>query len=663
MALDVGAALSRALALHRGGRLGEAQAIYRDVLRVAPKHPDALYLLGVSEAQSGRFPEAERLIRESLTINPNSPIAHSDLGNVLSGLGHYEDALASFDRAIALKPDHADAYLNRGNAFVRLGRYADALASYDRAIAIRPAFADAFGNRAGALLKLDRDEEALVSAAQALALRPNLAAPWLVRANVLHKRKQYEEAIAAYDRSLALNREGEWAEGLRLHCKLLVCDWSNLEAECARLLAAVRAGKRVADPFCLVSLPSATPADLLHCARDYVAERPAFPALWRGEVHAHDRIRVAYVSSDLRDHPVGYLTAGLFERHDRTRFEVVAIALRADEQSETYRRIKGAVEHHVDAHGMSDREIARLLRAREIDIAVDLNGFTEGGRLNVFLNRPAPVQVGWLGFPGSMGSRAFDYILADRTLIPQEEFGSYDERVVWLPDGYQPNDDRRRIADATPSRRDCGLPDGGIVFCSFNNTYKIAPAMFDIWMRLLCAVEGSVLWLREENAAAVRNLRREAERRGVAPERLVFAPRTPRLEDHLARQRLADLFLDTLPYNAHTTASDALWAGLPLVTCRGERFAGRVAASLLRAAGVPELIAESLADYEALALRLAREPAALAAVKDKLARNRASCPLFDTARFTRHLEAAYAEMWERHRRDQKPAGFAVGAIA
>jgi protein O-GlcNAc transferase len=423
----------------------------------------------------------------------------------------------------------------------------------------------------------------------------------------------------------------------------------------------VRDGKIASDPFPLLAL-SSTPGDQLQCAKRDAADHPTFAKLWRGEVYSHERIRIGYVSANLHEHPVAYLAAGLFERHDRSRFEVTAISLGPDRDSDLRRRLKAAFEHFIDAGSQSDQEIAELIQRREIDIVVDLNGFTSGCRPGIFARRPAPIQVNYLGYAGTMGADGFDYILADRTVIPDGQFEFYSEKVAWLPDCFMVNDDRRLISGATPTRSECGLPETAFVFCCFNNAYKIAPETFDVWMRLLAAVDDSVIWLSELNPTAMANLRREAENRGVSQERLIFAARAPAMEDHLARQRQADLFLDTLPYNAHSTASDALWAGLPVLTCLGATFAGRVAGSLLNAIGLPELVTSSLDKYEALAIKLARDPALLASIKTKLATNRDTHPLFNSARFTRHIEAAYTTMVERSRRRQPPESFAVEVI-
>jgi predicted O-linked N-acetylglucosamine transferase (SPINDLY family) len=356
---------------------------------------------------------------------------------------------------------------------------------------------------------------------------------------------------------------------------------------------------------------------------------------------------------------VAILMAGVFEQHDRERFDVIAVSFGPDEQSEIRARVKEGVETFIDARGLSDFEIASLLREREVDVAVDLMGLTADCRSAIFAFRPAPAQVNYLGYPGTMATESMDYIIADRVVVPEGEKHQYREKIVYLPDSYLPSDDKRRISARRPSLTEAGLPNEGFVFCSFNNTYKFTPEMFAIWMRLLGKVEGSVLWLPESNVSAQRNLKREAEAEGIDARRLIFAPHLASPEEHLARLALADLFLDTLPCNAHSTASDALWAGVPVLTCAGSTFAGRVAASLLHALGLPELIAQSLADYEAKALSLAHAPVALADLKAKLARQRKIAPLFDTVRFTRNLESALATMRDRTARGEAPRSFAV----
>jgi predicted O-linked N-acetylglucosamine transferase (SPINDLY family) len=468
------------------------------------------------------------------------------------------------------------------------------------------------------------------------------------------------EASEAHDRAFDLNPNLKYLPGERLHTKQMLCDWSDYQSECRRILDGVKQDSPVIVPFSFLSV-TASPEDQLRCARSYVAREidTAIKPLWNGEKYSHERIRVAYLSPDFREHPTSYLMAGLFESHDRNRFETMAISfIRKDDPMQ--RRLHGAFDRFVDASELSDGALATMLREAEVDIAVDLAGFTRGNRIKILAARPAPIQVNYLGYPGSMGAGFIDYLIADEILIPDDHASFYSEAIVRMPHTYQVTDDRRVISAAKISRRDAGLPENGFVFCSFNNCYKINPEIFDIWMRLLRRVENSVLWLIETNAVGMDNLRREARNRGISPERIVFAPKVGQSE-HLGRHRLADLFLDTLPYNAHTTASDALWAGLPIVTCLGSTFAARVAASILKAIDLPELVTDSLASYEALALKLAEEPNLLQQIRAKIADNRQTQPLFNTRSFTADLEQAYSEMWRRSQAGHPPKSFRVRA--
>jgi predicted O-linked N-acetylglucosamine transferase (SPINDLY family) len=542
-----------------------------------------------------------------------------------------------------------------------LKRLDEALRDYDQAIALRPRFPQSHVNRGNVLAMLHRPDDALESFRKAIALEPDFADAYSNAGNIYSTRRSYGEALGAYDRALTLRPDDSETRSMRLLAKMYLCDWSNFAAECRLLVEAVNAALPVY-PFSMLPVSTA-PAEQYRCAKTFTKTR--YPGAGSSPLPAttrrHDRLRIAYVSSDFREHAVSNLAAGMFEHHDRTRFSVTALSIGPDDGSALRRRLQDAFDEFIDAGALRDDEIAARVKNAEIDILIDLNGYTHGARMGIFARRPAPLQVGYLGYSGTVGADYIDYVIADPTVIPERDFGYFSEKVVWLPGSFMVNDAARPIAEATPTRNELGLPDDGFVFCCFNQPYKIGPNIFDVWMRLLRTVDGSVLWLKENGAEASRNLRREAEQRGVAPERLIFAPSMPLAADHLARQRQADLFLDTLPYNAHATTADALWAGLPVVTCLGGTFAGRVAASLLKAAGLDDLIATSLDDYEALALKLAREPSLLAAYRATLLHNRDTCSLFDTARFTRHIEAAYSRMWQMRQRGERPAHFAVAA--
>lgn len=689
--------LHRAFAAHQAGNLSEAEFLYKLVLSTNKKHFDALHMLGVIEAQRGSHNEALRRITEALRVQPNSADAYINLGRTYAELSDYSHAIESYkkalrltprsalahnnlsiilrrlrrgqealvhcDKALEIEPTYADAWNNRGNVLFDLDLPSEALASYDRALALNPVLAESFLGRANALNEMKRADEALAAYDKALTFSPHLAEAWFGRGLVLGVFRRFEEAFVAFDKAFAIKPDLEFTEGARIRTKMQICDWRNLDAECSHLLLAIRNQKLASGPFAFLSIPGSS-ADQLECAKLTVASRyPTSPQpLWQKEQYKHERIRVAYLSADFRDHPVSHLLAGLFSHHDRARFETIAISFGSDIPSPMRARLKGSFERFIDVQGQSDSEVARLLRELEIDIAVDLMGHTDHSSLAVFAFRPAPIQVSYLGYAGTTGADYIDYILADRFVIPEDQRQFYSEKSVYLPDTFMAADSKRAIAERTPSRTEQGLPEAGFVFCSFNQSFKITPPVFAMWMRLLREVKDSVLWMSGLNDTAANNLRREATAREVKADRIIFAPRVEKNEDHLARHRLADLFLDTQPYNAHTSAIDALWTGLPLVTCLGSTFAGRVTGSLLHAVGLPELITQSLEEYEELALKLAQNPSLLASLKDKLARNRNSYPLFNTKRFTRHIEAAYTTMWNLYKKRETPQDFAVDPI-
>jgi protein O-GlcNAc transferase len=769
--------MAQAQALHQGGRIAQAEPIYREVLRRSPRHFDALHGLGMLALQAGHPQAAAELIAQALAVEPDDASAHGNLGyalhvlgrhaealarldralalqpglrealnnrgNTLSALGRHDESVAAFDRLLALRPGDVEAAYNRGNALHAAGRPAEALAAYDAVLGARPDLAQAHNNRARALQDLGRHEEALAGYERAVALAPNyvhalvgrgsarlalmqpaaalddfdaalridprhagahegrggallalrrpdaalLALTHAIeldggrldariqrgnaayalrrhedaiadfdavlalmpdaagvvcnRGNALLDLKRYDEAASAFERVLALDAAYPYALGKRVHARAMACDWRELDALVAQVDAGVAAGRPVIEPFAYSAIATA-PLALRRCAELFAADQfPPQPALVpAGRRRSGDRIRIGYLGGEFRNQATSILAVELFELHDRQRFEIVAFDNGWDDGGTLRRRMAAAFDEIVPIAALADDAAARAIVERDIDILVNLNGWFGLGRTGVFARRPAPVQVNYLGFPGTLGAPYLDVIVADAHTIPVGEEGAYVERVVRLPHSYQPNDRRRAIA-APPPRAALGLPENTVVFACFNNTYKITPAMFAAWMRILAGVDGSVLWLLQDNAAATRNLRAAAAAHGVAPERLHFAPRI-RLDEHLARHAAADLFLDTLPYNAHTTASDALWAGLPVLSCRGGTFPGRVGASLLHALGLAdELLVDDLPTFEARAIALVRDRSRLARLRERLGQARATAPLFDTPAYVRALEQAF----------------------
>ena len=688
-------------------RHAEAITSFDQALVIAPHSLQALVNRSMALFQLGRIEEGVVGCDRALALDPDNLGVLAVRAGGLMWLERYEDALATYDRILAVRPDDVEALRNRGDAQAKLRRFEEALESYGHALSKAPDDIELLINRATALLDLHRLDEALASFTQSLNVRPGNPEAWASRGRVLTARWQFAEAVASFDKAISIkpdaalygiraealcgagriedairdcetvlkwNPDYPFVRGNLAFWHLVCCDWRTLEAEKSEIGRRLRLDQPVIDPFMNLTLSSSA-ADQLRCAqvwakKRYLAEKmdlgPKASLPSGRETHPpashvpsfehhfkHDRIRLGYFSADFCNHATAHLVAELFERHDRAKFELIAFSFGLPTRDAVRERLEKSFERFIEVGTLSDHEVASLARRLEVDIAVDLKGYTRDSRTEIFARRAAPIQVNYLGYPGTMGVDTIDYIVADPTLIPEEEQQYYAEKIVYLPDTYQANDSLRSVADKPFTRAEFGLPEAGFVFCSFNNNYKITPKIFDVWMRLLGRNEGSVLWLLKDNAAAAKNLRAEAQARGIAPLRIVFAGRIDHSE-HLARHRLADLLLDTLPYNAHTTASDALWLGLPVLTCLGETFPGRVAASLLKAIGLPELITRDLAEYEALALELAANPQRLQAVRQKLAANRLTHPLFDAARFTKHIESAYVSMWERHRAGLAP---------
>jgi len=619
------------------GNLAEAERLYRQIVAASPI-PEILVNYGNVLVQLGNRGEALAQYDRALTLKSGFVEALFNRGNLHLETGRVEDALADYEGAVAVRPDVPAAWNNRGTALRRLRKLEEALFSYERAVALAPTHVNALTNRAIALFDLRRLDQALAASEVALAVQTDFAEALYVRGNILRDLGRLKEAQASFEHALRAAPHHAFALNGLAQTSAMLCDWTQMASVAPRLKSDVLAGRAVIQPFVLMGY-SEDAGLLRRCAENYVHRvAPVQPPLSKS--HKHGRIRLAYLSADFHQHPTAQLMVELFERHDRGRFEVSAIAFGPDDGSAMRQRLVKAFDRFEDVRGLGDLEIAQRITSQQIDIAVDLNGHTHEARPGIFSHRPAPVQVNYLVYPGTTGAAYMDYVLADRVVLPLDQQSFFSEKIVQLPDCYQAND-TARIVPPAPSRTEAGLPETGFVFCCFNNSWKIAAPVFDIWMRLLQQVPDSILWLLESPATG--NLRAQAQARGVAADRLVFAPRLSP-DQHLARHQLADLFLDTLPYNAHTTCSDALWAGVPVITCYGAAFHGRVAASLLKAIDLPELVTTRAQDYEALALELAQNPALLKTTRDKLQRNRATTPLYDSERFRKNIEAAYETM-------------------
>jgi len=650
-------------ALHILGLINASQSNYHEAAvylaraaRIHPNDASIQYNLAKALSDSGNDMDALGHHKKAVAIAPNNPEAWLSYGKTASNLGRYEDALICFENAISLRIDYAEASLNKGATLKELGRYDEAIAFADQALLINPNLIEAWSNKGVALKEIKCFDEAITHFDKALSLKPDYHQAWTNKGATLHEIKRFDEAIAHYEKALSLKSDIDWVAGDLLNTKMKICSWSGLAKSLEDISKKVAAAERVANPFQLLALKDDA---LLHkkCSEIFTQSKyPLNPTL--GPIlksSKKEKIRIAYFSPDFRNHPVSFLTSELFEIHDRGRFEVFAFSLqKAPIGDETNLRLRIGFDRFIDVDHMSDREVAQLARELEIDIAIDLAGPTQHHRTGIFSYRAAPIQVNWLGYPGTIGAEYIDYIVADKIIIPESQQQFYTEKIACLPDTYMVDDSKRAASNRIFTREGCGLPKNAFVFCCFNNDYKFNPQVLDSWSRILLKAKNSVIWISENNEYFRTNLAVEFDNRGINSDRIIFAERVEMMTDHLSRYALADLFLDTHPYNAHTTALDSLKSGVPVLTLMGQSFASRVAASLLNAIGLPELITSAQGEYESLAIELAMNPQKLADIKLRLARNRLTAPLFDTPLFTKNLEAAYISMHGRYHAGLEP---------
>jgi predicted O-linked N-acetylglucosamine transferase (SPINDLY family) len=597
-----------------------------------------------------RLEEAVQSYEGAIEINPSFAEAYFSRGNALQMLKEYKAAVESYDCAVALTPDFTEAYVNRGNALQALFKLDEAIKNFDHAIALNPSFVDAYVNRGNAHRALGQLDAAIKDYDAAINITPACVDAHVNRATALQELGQLEAAIESYNNAIKLKPDADYLLGTRFHTKMKIGDWTHFEADKLTIIDKINRGEKCLSRFPLLSITDSLAVQKK--AADIISKGNKLFKNALGDIPKHKRankIRIGYFSADFWFHPVSILLAELFELHDKNRFEVVAFSFGPEHKDAMRARLENAFDQFIDVRYQSDQDVARLARQMGIDIAVDLGGDTAHGRTGIFQYRAAPIQVGYVGYLGTMGVDYIDYLIADKMIIPQEAQQYYFEKIVYLP-SYQANDSKRVISDKNFTRAELGLPENGVVFCCFNNNYKITPSTFDGWMRILKTVKDSVLFLYADNRMVEKNMKKEAQARGVDPRQVIFGERLPPSE-YLARYKVADLFLDTFPYNAGTTASDALWAGLPVLTLAGQSFASRVAASLLTAMELPELITHTQEHYEALAIELATQPTKLNAIKAKLAAHKLTTPLFDTALFANNIERAYLRMIERYQSD------------
>ena len=639
----------------RERNFGLAQQFVERAITCTPKAPVPRSNLGNVFYAQGRFSEAEAQYQQALTLDPNFPEAYVNLGLAQQEQQHYAQAIESFTQAIFIKQNWPEPYLNRGIAYRHLNEHERAMKDFKKSILYNyNDLAIVHMNIGITYADQKKYKESFDSFVTSIKLNPNEAKCYANFGHMLCAIRDNEQAIRAYENAIRLNPADGFCLGSLIHRKCLESNWSNLASLRTEHNARAKRGERVAELFGFMGFGESE-EELFIAARTFANWK--YPT--RKNENAglnwprHPKIRIGYVSGELRDQANGHLLIGLIESHDRERYDVYAFDNGWRDESEVRLRMEKSFKEIIPISGLSDIEAGALIKKYEIDVLIDLNGFFGQARMGVFAQRPAPVQVSYLGCPGTTGVDFMDYLIADGVVIPPESTQFYSEKIVRLPNSYQCNDNKRKIAELTPTRKECGLPEGAFVFCCFNNNYKILPEIFDRWAKILKKVKNSVLWLHAIKPSVINNLKSEAAARGISPERIIFAGYLPQSQ-HLARHRLANLFLDTLPYNAHTTASDALWAGLPVLTMTGTTFPGRVATSLLKAVDMPELITTTPEAYEALAVDLAMHPEKLAAIKVKLEQRRLATPLFNTKLFTKHFEVALTTMYERSQKGLPP---------
>lgn len=632
------------IAFHDLGNYGLAIEAYNRAISAKQNYDEAHYNRGIAYQTIGNLDSALEDYKKVYEINPRHIGALTNLGNVFQLKKKYEEAILCYQKAIDLNLNFAQPFNNRGNLYHELQMYGNALEDYARALAINPNYAEALSNRGNTEHALKKFDEALKSYDLAINLNSNYVDVRYNRANLLCELGRFKEALDDFEKAMEINPQFPYLKGVRLATKMRICDWKNFEEEISDLKEGINNSERVSQPFWVFPISDSLQIQK-KAAQIWVEDKHPQQfdiKIFSSRRSSGQKIKLAYFSADFHEHATMYLMAQLFELHDKSKFETFGFSFGPNSEDPMRKRAINAFDHFYDVRDKTDQEVAKISREIGIEIAVDLKGFTQNYRAGIFAHRAAPIQINYLGYPGTMAAQYMDYLIGDRIIIPEEEQNKYQEKVLYMPSTYQPNDGMRQISKHHYTRDDLGLPDHSFVFCSFNNNYKIIPSVFDIWVTILNQVQGSVLWLLEDNPWASDNLRREANRRGLDPSRLIFAKRVP-LAEHLARHRLADLFLDTFPCNAHTTASDALWTGLPLITMTGEAFASRVAASLLHAVGLPDLVVDNEKQYIDLAISLGNSAQRLKDIKLRLSESLVNSPLFNVKKYTQDLEDLYID--------------------
>ena len=647
------------LALSNLNKFEEAIASWNNAIKINPNYAEAFYNQGNAYLELKKFNSALESYNQAIKIKPDYKQAYNNRGNVLKDLRLLNEAIKSYNQAIKIKPINAEEYNNCGNIYLELKLLNEAVKYYNEAIKINPNYAEAHYNYGKVVNQLKGPREAIESYKKAIKINPNYAEAYNNLGNAYSELKLLNEAFKCYDQAIKINPNIDFLFGTLIQTKCALCDWDNFAKEQKQLENQIINNNKSTTPFPTLSIFDSPKIQKMAAEKWVENEFPSTNILEPiNKRSPNKKIRIGYYSADFRNHAMSYLLVNLFEVHDKSKFELIAFSFGPETNDEIRNRISSAFDKFINVNLKSDKEIAQLSRDLKIDIAIDLMGFTEHNRFGIFVERCAPIQVNYLGYPGTIGSDCIDYLIADKVLILDKNKEFYSEKIIYLPNTYQVNDSTQEISKKTFNKKELGLPENSFVYCCFNQSYKISPSIFNVWMRILDSVDNSVIWLLSDNEISKKNLKKELNKKGININRIIFADRMPRPE-HLARHKLADLFIDTFPYTAHTTASDALRSGLPLVTLKGQSFASRVASSLLTSIGLSELITENEEEYEELAIKLANNKPLLNDIRNKLNKNIITSPLFNTKVFSKNLEKSYLNIYKKFINNEKPENIEI----
>jgi len=645
---------NEALILFQSRKLNEAKNICEEILKEEKNNSQVYNLYAFTLYSLKEFNSSIECWNKAIKINPNYIEAYNGLGNAFIKLQKFDQAIINFNQALKINPNYFEAYNNLGSVFINLQKFDEAMASYDQSLKIKPDNAHAYHGKAYILMKSLKLEEAVKNWNKAIEINSNFIAAHVERGHALVILNRLDEALESYNNAYALNPDYKFLLGNLVHTKFKICSWESTIENLEKLKNKIIKSEKSTPPFPTLAFFDSLELQKISTEiwiKENFSKESSIKKIPKRE--SEKKIRIGYYSADYYEHATSYLMVKLIELHDKSKFEIFGFSFGPNKDDKMGKRISKAFDQFIDVNLKTDKEVAQLSRDLKIDIAVDLKGFTQFSRFGIFVEKCAPIQVNYLGHPGTLASNCIDYIIADKVLIPEKNQKNYSEKIIYLPHCYQVNDSNKKISDKVFTRKELELPKDSFIFCCFNKNYKITPNVFDCWMKILKKVNGSVLWLFENNPITIKNLQQEANKREVGSDRLIFA-KPMVLEKHLARHKIADLFLDTFPYTAHTTCSDALWAGLPVLTCSGESFASRVSASILNAIGLPELNTRTHKEYEDMAIELANNPIRLKEIKNKLEKNKLEKPLFNTKLFTKHIESAYTEMHKKYIKNEKP---------